>query len=169
VGYGYFFSVWKLQPDGTWKVILDCGIRTPGAGGPVAPVFRAPPGAGGAGTVQTDAERSALLTKERSLGRHGSGGELDDFVRLLDDDARLHRSGTFPVVGKQAIRDFLAVKLLALKWEPIHADVARSGDLAYTYGSYELKGSGEPRGYYAHVWRRRSPRDWKIILDTAIP
>jgi hypothetical protein len=26
--YGYFFSVWKRQPSGDWKVALDLGIQT---------------------------------------------------------------------------------------------------------------------------------------------
>ena len=26
---GYFFSVWRRQPDGTWKVAVDAGISSP--------------------------------------------------------------------------------------------------------------------------------------------
>jgi ketosteroid isomerase-like protein len=26
---GYYISVWKLQPDGSWKFVFDSGIRSP--------------------------------------------------------------------------------------------------------------------------------------------
>src|SRR6266545_2297215 len=28
--HGYFFSVWKRQPDGNWRVAVDMGVSTPG-------------------------------------------------------------------------------------------------------------------------------------------
>jgi ketosteroid isomerase-like protein len=171
VRHGYFFSVWRLQPDGTWKVMLDIGIRTPSPTGGAAPDFRAAQHVGGEPPkgAKHDSERSALLRIERDFGRRAeSRGDADDFVGLLDDAARLHRDGVFPVLGKAAIRDFLAARLLAVDWDPIHADVARSCDLAYTYGRYEMKGSGGSKGYYAHLWRRSGTSPWRIVLDTAM-
>ena len=29
IGYGYFLSIWKKQPDGTWKFVLDGGNESP--------------------------------------------------------------------------------------------------------------------------------------------
>jgi len=29
-GYGYYISVWKKQPDGSWKWVFDSGISGPG-------------------------------------------------------------------------------------------------------------------------------------------
>lgn len=62
------------------------------------------------------------------------------------------------------------------------ADVARSNDLGYTYGRYELRGEGgggaggtqttaaAEKGYYVRVWKRaRAGGRWKIALDTAHP
>src|SRR5262249_22810862 len=32
--HGMFFSVWKKQSDGNWRVVMDCGVRTPSAVAP---------------------------------------------------------------------------------------------------------------------------------------
>jgi hypothetical protein len=110
-----------------------------------------------------------LLKAERDFGsRAGSRGDADDFVALLDDGARLHRDGVFPILGKASIRNFVAARILSVKWDPMRCEVARSCDLAYTYGKYEMKGSGGTKGYYAHVWRRSGKAPWWIVLDTAM-
>lgn len=60
---------------------------------------------------------------------------------------------------------------------PLKSDVALSNDLGYTYGSYELKGTGDAvaassaseKGYYVRVWKRDRAGRWKIALDTTHP
>ena len=52
------------------------------------------------------------------------------------------------------------------------AEVARSGDLGYTWGSYSLAAAGTTpaeRGYYARVWSRSADGTWKIALDVLQP
>jgi len=61
---------------------------------------------------------------------------------------------------------------------PLKSDVAQSNDLGYTYGSYELKATGDAAnatsasletGYYVRVWKRDHAGRWKIALDTTHP
>ncbi len=54
------------------------------------------------------------------------------------------------------------------------AEVAQSGDLGYTYGSYELKETSNSnatteKGYYARVWKRGANDQWQVMLDTTSP
>jgi hypothetical protein len=62
------------------------------------------------------------------------------FARLADD-ARIHRPGIVPVVGKETLASWSAQQTMKLNGEPIKADVSRSGDLGYSYGGYELGGA----------------------------
>lgn len=58
-----------------------------------------------------------------------------------------------------------------LKWEPLSAEVAASGDLGYTHGRYELilKDSAEVSknvyGYYITVWKKQPDGSWRFVLD----
>ncbi|MCA1850656.1 MAG: nuclear transport factor 2 family protein, partial [Acidobacteria bacterium] len=85
------------------------------------------------------------------------------------EDARLHRNGIFPITGKREISAYLKGKTMTVTGTTIKADVARSGDLGYTYGSYELKdGATNEKGYYVRVWKFAGGK-WRVVLDTANP
>jgi len=50
------------------------------------------------------------------------------------------------------------------------ADIARNGDLGYTYGTASLAApQGTMKFSFTHVWRRSSDGAWKLALDVLIP
>lgn len=153
--HGYYFSVWKVQAGGTWKVVLDFGIQTPAPSSPSPPLRTAPPAAVARTRFDVEAERSRLLELDKAAG---------GFLELLEDGARLYRDGVFPVIGKAAIRAFVADDPTVSARKPIKADVARSGDLGYTYGSYDAAGE---KGYFAHVWKRGGDGRWRLTFEVA--
>jgi ketosteroid isomerase-like protein len=185
--HGYYFSIWKRQPDGVWKVAVDVGIRTPAPDAaeralrfqsvrPLSPAKKKSAGA----SVNLENERAALLAADREFIRAAnSRGALKAFQAHLGDEARLHRNGIFPLTKAEAIRSFLAQKKFILAGEPLQAEVAQSNDLGYTYGRYELREADAPqhavaptteKGYYVRVWKRDGANGrWKIALDTTHP
>lgn len=174
--HGYYFSVWKKQPSGDWKVALDLGIQVPSPPAQM-PAFhavkavqvRAP------GFASLEAGRAAVKELERELQQRAQARGLSKaMLDYLTDESRLHRQGMLPMIGRDAIRAFLSQKSLSASWEPMGADIARSGDLAYVYGSYELKdnpraGATIEKGYYARVWKRMADGKWKLALETTSP
>lgn len=58
-----------------------------------------------------------------------------------------------------------------LQWKPDFVDVAESGDLGYTYGSYTLKyidSEGKEQtsnGIFHTVWKKQSDGQWKFVWD----
>lgn len=63
--HGLFFSVWKKQPDGSWKVAVDIGVNTPEAAAPLdAPFQRV--GNAAAGKAKT-VEAATLQTCEQEF------------------------------------------------------------------------------------------------------
>src|ERR1700733_6347742 len=73
---------------------------------------------------------------------------------------------------RQAVADLLALPHLSIAWHPIKVEVARSDDLAYLIGAYELgydDGRGSrvsDRGKLLEIWRRQPDGGWKCIVDT---
>jgi ketosteroid isomerase-like protein len=58
-----------------------------------------------------------------------------------------------------------------LTWKPAVADVARSGDLGYTVGTYELRSPGGlvRTGKYMTVWKKQPDGSWKFVADGGTP
>ena len=171
--HGMFFSVWKKQSDGNWRVVLDLGADTPSAVVPLNAPFKTSYRASSkrpAASVNVEEEIAGLLKVEREFLAAAQASSVGQaYQSRLSDDARVHRPGVMPVVGKDALRGWLAQQTMSLSGEPIKADVARSGDLGYAYGSYELGGAKAEKGYYARVWKRDAKGQWRIVMDTVNP
>jgi ketosteroid isomerase-like protein len=177
VAFGYFVSIWKRQADGAWKVILDLGTRNPAPQTP-APVLLFPrdyPNNAKANQkVDVEAERSALIKTETEFAKLLiTKNTVDSFLSYLADGVRLYRTNNFPLVGKEAASVALAAKPGVLTWQPAKADVSTSGDLGYTYGTYEFKAIGDNKpaesGNYMRIWKKQANGKWRIVLDLLNP
>lgn len=170
--HGLFFSVWKRQPDGSFRVVLDIGSDTPSA---VVPLDEPPhsswrEGQGIPGGVDAAAEAARLRAAEAALyAEAADDGLARAYASRLADEARVHRPGAMPVTGRAALAAWADALPGRYRGEPLFADVARSGELGYTWGSYERVGDAPDAGYFARVWKREPGGAWRIVMDTVSP
>jgi ketosteroid isomerase-like protein len=171
--HGYYMSIWRKQPDGRWKVALDFGT-----GGGVAAnadhVFGKPFQAAQQYKIKVPSgsnpanELQRLTEMDRDFGKGAQAvATLDIYLAKFSDNAKVMRAG-IPPAGKEAVRSYIpAGKDVSLALAPIGGEVAKSGDLGYTYGSYELQESGQAKekGYYAHIWKRDGSGKWRIVVS----
>ena len=93
------------------------------------------------------------------------------FLAYADSGATMLRNFSAPTTGIDAIAKLLnqfpdtADKLT---WLPISSDVALSGDLGYTYGTYTIESKNSDRfgGTYCTVWKRTKANGWKFLLSS---
>jgi ketosteroid isomerase-like protein len=175
VAFGHFLTVWKKQPDGTWKFAVDLGISHPKPDSPVIPLHfavgnRTPHGSR---RINIAAERAALTTQERATltaGKHYDA-QAAFFISNSVRDVRVFREGKFPFVGRSEAMTVLDSRANAWTWKVEFIDVSRSGDLAYSYGTYKLAAMGAKpaeTGNYLRVWKKEGHL-WKIAVDLANP
>lgn len=170
-GHGHFVTVWRKQADGTWKFAADIGIsHAPPAVAQELQLAPAPRGRAPR-AADADAERAALLKLERDFSDAATArGTTDAYRAYLTNDARLFRPDAAPYAGRAAALAALATRKGALRWQAAHADVSRSADLGYTYGTYEFRGAGDDpskpeRGHFMRVWKRQPGGPWRVVLD----
>jgi ketosteroid isomerase-like protein len=169
--HGMFFSVWKRQADGSFKVVLDIGGDTPSA---VVPMNEPAHSSWRAGTapaagVDIASARQQLLGVERAFLATAATESLGRaYGSRLSDEARVHRPDTMPVVGA-ALAEWSNTQKAQARGEPLFADVSASGDLGYAWGSYEKSGESPEAGYFARVWKKDARGDWRIVMDTVSP
>jgi ketosteroid isomerase-like protein len=122
--------------------------------------------------TKTDANTLRDLEAEfmQAASERGTGGYMayyaEDAVELPDGSGILR--------GREAIAKtmgFLDDKKNQLTWTPLFADIAASGDLGYTYGTWEFRSKdkgGQPtveRGKYTTIWKKQKDGSWKVALD----
>lgn len=175
---GHFFTVWRRQPDGEWKFVLDLGVQHPAPAAPET-ALRYPASAGKGGPAagnspDAQAALKSLLEAERSLSADsaskGAGAAL---LSRADETLRMYRQGGLPVVGREAVVRALKAQSEFVSWNPSKGDIAASGDLGYAYGTYEVRvrASDErpsERGNYARVWKRGGGA-WRVVFHVAMP
>ena len=121
------------------------------------------------------ADEAAVRQTDDNWSKAAQSKKVDDWMAFYADDAIVLPPNEKKVDNKEGIRKeigtLLAAPGLSIHWAPINVEVARSGDLAYTQGSYELTSNdahGKPttdRGKTVEIWKKQSDGNWKCIVD----
>jgi len=91
------------------------------------------------------------------------------FLQFIADDAVLLQSNAIPIVGADAIQYIANMNdaNLELTWTPLGGEVASSGEMGYTYGTFFLKKDTTTmqQGSYVTIWKKQSDGKWKFVLE----
>jgi len=165
-----YFSVWKLQRNGSYQVALDVGTSTPMAVPFAAGFTWAPHANRFAG--EYDDRTPPLSTADSVMNSALRTNQASAYRERLAPGIRLHRRGIMPLVGDKAVLAWLGTQPRYAAADSRYAEAARSGDLGYTWGTYIIAARGRtPReeGFYARVWVRERKGQWRIAADITQP
>jgi len=115
--------------------------------------------------IDLEKEKQNLLKTDIEFSKTSvEKGAAEAFYFYLAEDAVQLPAGLPPIVGREKIRESMSGSSKAvLKWEPVKVEVAKSGDLGYTWGNYEISWQGEEGkteklyGKYLNIW--------KVVVD----
>ncbi len=169
--FGEFVTVWKKQPGGDWKVVIDLGISHSAPAAPLKGTLTSTPAAGAAAKVRRVAdlpgERAELLAADRELAYAVSQkGSAQGYLRFLSEDARFFRAKAFPVVGKREVFAVLSEAAGRPAFRAAKAEVSQGADLGCTYGTSTFANAESSN--YVRIWRKQGSR-WKLVLDIESP
>lgn len=104
-----------------------------------------------------------------------SAKQVDGHLSFFTEDAMVLAPNEASVSGKEAIGKILdeyhAMPGFSITWSPSDVEVASSGDLGYSIGTYNLSindSLGSPmtdRGKYLTVWKKQADGTWKVAVD----
>jgi ketosteroid isomerase-like protein len=169
--FGNFMTVWKKQPDGKWRFVVDLGVSNPEPKKPALLTYGEP----ASGRFARDAVkgRSTLQDTERDFSKASvKRGAVEAFLAYASPDVRVFRNQKQPLIGRKAAVAAWTPLSIEWSWTTQFADVSTSGDLGYSYGLYEMRdkatNSITETGNYMRVWKRVDGA-WKLILDLTDP
>ena len=121
---------------------------------------------------------AVLMEADRAFAAAVAAGGTEAWVSWFAEDGAQIQPGSGEIRGRDAIRELMAGlddPAFSLTWEPRRADIAASGDLGWTTGSYLSRGvgaDGKPRqaqGRYVTIWRKQPDGAWKVVMDLGNP
>ncbi|MCP4583898.1 MAG: nuclear transport factor 2 family protein [candidate division Zixibacteria bacterium] len=125
-------------------------------------------------TVDIEKEKADLIQTDKDFSATSvEKGAAEAFRMYLTEDAVQLPTRSHPVMGRDAIYDNMSANSgnYTLAWEPAAVEVAKSGDLAYTWGMYSLTyqdSTGEEKvspGKYLNIWKKQADGTWKVAID----
>jgi ketosteroid isomerase-like protein len=131
-------------------------------------------------TVSPTPESPVLI--ERALGEldkkwsdAAGAKDIDKVVAYYASNALVLPSNAPAATTKEAIRaiwkDLLTTPGNKISWKPVKIEAAKSGELAYVTGTYQLTmndAKGKPakeKGKYVEVFKKQNDGSWKVIVD----
>jgi len=167
VSTGWFFSIWRREPDGAWKVAVDSGISSPvkfelpkvvenGFAG--APASTPRPGAAANARI-------GVTTAERALDVAAKAGLGKAIEAQADPAVRVYREGQAAAFGEAAAKSLLGKDNRKVSCTPDRVVTSASGVLGYAYGTCLGEGSDASKYGFLRVWRMQADGAWKILAD----
>jgi ketosteroid isomerase-like protein len=124
--------------------------------------------------ADTEAEKEKLLQTDIEFAQFSvSQGAAEAFKEYLTEDALQLPAGNNPVRGVNNIYNGMKDNQsnYTLDWSPRYAEVAKSGELGYTWGTYSLAykdENGEEQksyGKYLNIWKKQANGNWRVAVD----
>ncbi len=124
--------------------------------------------------TKMDRWKNEILQTEKEFCRMAKkSGIAEAFAFFADDDAVILRNNRL-IRGKGSIAEIYRESNLEnalLEWKPDFVYVSESGDLAYTYGKYQMSLTDinghekTSEGIFHTVWKRQDNGSWRFVWD----
>jgi uncharacterized protein (TIGR02246 family) len=121
------------------------------------------------------ADEATIRSLDAQWSKTAAAHDLNGTLSYYSDDAVL-LPANLPIANtKDAIRTVwaeLAAPTSDISWQVTKVDVAKSGDLAYCFGTYTLnmkdpQGKAiSDKGKFMEVWKKQADGNWKTVADT---
>jgi uncharacterized protein (TIGR02246 family) len=129
----------------------------------------------GSPAVDVDQEAAELMRISREWSDVAATGDMDAILAGWAEDAVMMAPGQPPIRGKAAIRAYIeatgSIPGSSIRWEPLEAHVAPSGDMAYLIERNQITWQDSTGTQVSEsnkvvtVWRKQADGLWKNVID----
>lgn len=182
-----FLTVWKKQPDGSWKRAAEAWNNQPFPSLEQLEEWRKltaediPFTNMDSGTAASSDDEDAILARlagiEKTFHDDFLSDDVEPAIDIYADNARLFSTGSKDwTVGQKQIRELILNSRKHSKLVGIEQDVVASGgdkQMAYIvnrfHWQFKLPDTGDQvHDFYGkglHIWQRQADGKWKILID----
>lgn len=161
---GIYFTVWRRQPDGSFKWLYDGGppiSDVPTIAPDAASIPELPIAARGVGSAE------AAVAQVSAIERASASPAA--LVAYLDDDSMVNRAQQPRAYGGEAARRIMILPAADARYALLRTEASSAGDLVYTLGEVRWTARGrEAAGHFMRIWQYRA-NGWRIVYDQIVP
>lgn len=109
--------------------------------------------------IKTDKAMSDMAAKE---------GFNSSILYYADGNIVKFANDQLPIIGKVALAASFDKNrdVKTLSWKPVNAEVAKSGDIGYTWGNWKFVAKDTSYyGNYFTAWKKQKDGSWKVTQD----
>jgi ketosteroid isomerase-like protein len=121
------------------------------------------------------AEEAAIRKADSDWAKAAQTKSVDAFVAFYADNAVVLPPNEATATTKESIRKTIGALMglpgLNISWQASKVEVAKSGDIGYLYGTYDLSFTDKgktisDKGKILEIWKKQADGSWKCIVDT---
>lgn len=162
VAQGHFFTIWRKDSGGIWKVLIDMGVQYNQSVKRVKISTTSIPLQSSQNSTKED-----LLKIEKEFMAKQSTETLNAYNNALSIEARYYQNQYQPFIGKDIVVDHLS-KRESVTYTCLDGFIALSGDMGVVYGTASFntddKTSSKKHGYL-RVWKKEDSTTWKLVIE----
>jgi ketosteroid isomerase-like protein len=122
----------------------------------------------------THADESAIRQADIDWAKAAAAKDVEKIISFYADDGTAYPPNQPMAAGKPALKviwtGMVNLPGFMISWVPSRVEVAKSGDLGWSTGTYSMNLSvaGAPpndHGKYVVVWKKQQDGSWKAVAD----
>ncbi len=165
--FGDYVSIWRADDNGRLRLLIDLGIQHPEpTEAPVTDFTGPDPSKLSAPSKDPFAPKNIILGTDKTFNHALSISTLASYKEFLSPEGRYYFPGVEPMTGPDRVMKFIDNEGIVINATTINAGRSASSDLAYSYGSANIKqGTVTNNYYYVRIWEQDKEHKWNILLE----
>jgi hypothetical protein len=165
--FGDYVSVWRLDTENKFKLLINLGIQHPEAEQETPTDFKEPDlSKQKAASKDPFNGKNVILATDKLLNRSLSMSSLAAYKEFLSPEGHYYFPGFEPMTGADKILKFLDNEGVSISAETVNGGRSSSNDLAYSYGTARIKKGNIVNNYnYVRIWEIDANHKWNVLLE----
>jgi ketosteroid isomerase-like protein len=160
---GHFVTVWKKQPDNTWKIAIDVGVSHDAYEVNGHSIKTSAVSLTKSRKSKTDV-KNELLNVQKTFNESVAKDPVKAYAQWASKEITYFRQGSLPMTSTEVASKDLAQSTFAT----IDVQVSSAGDLGFTYGTItrpSTDGTPPKKIGFVQIWKKEDGKNWKLVLD----
>jgi len=165
--YGDYLSIWRIDENNKFKLLMNLGIQHPEAEQEPVTDFQEPDSSKLVAPSKDPFNgKSVILATDKIFNHSLSISALASYKEFLSPEGRYYFPGFEPMIGQDKVMKFIDNEAISITAETVDAGRSTSNDLAYSYGTARItKGQVVSNYNYVRIWTIDKDHKWDILLE----